>query len=323
MTTKTFTSVLDSVESAVAKAKYVRIHHDKIVEFVKSFEHKNVSHWLRNTPLSFDHLSEQEKLNFLLVFNAISFCYWGEPKWTIEYKGEKYDGAWGMIVALLRANENGIPILDASYRVSMSEDDFSRILAGNATIPLFDDRLHITREVASQLISGYGGSFVEFLKAADGDAMKLLDLIVKTFRSFNDTAIYYNQWIYFYKRAQLLVSDIYHVFEGKGYGDLSNIDRFTACADYKLPQSLRSLGIIWYTKSLEEKVDHKIELIHGEQEEVDIRTSTIWAVELIRQELVKLDKPASTMEINDHLWLMGQDKSLDKKPYHRTVTTAY
>ena len=82
------------------------------------------------------------------------------------------------------------------------------------------------------------------MKQANGDAVKLLDIIISAFPSFDDVSTFNGKKIYFYKRAQLLVSDIYQLFGGEGYGNLINIDQLTACADYKLPQSLRTLGII-------------------------------------------------------------------------------
>ena len=315
--------VLETTKPAFKKSKYVRINHDKIIELAKSFHHSDVSHWLNAFPLNFSHLTDEEKLNFLLVFNSTSFCYWGEPKWTVDYKGEKYDGSWGMIVSILRALEEGKPILDAKYRTNITKKEYAEILEGNIKISLFEERRKITREVASVLIEKYEGNFAKLVEQAEGDAMRLLDMIIENFPSFDDNSIFYGDFIYFYKRAQLLVADIYQLFGGKGYGDLKNIDQLTACADYKLPQSLRTLGIISYTPSLEDKVDNKIELLASEQEEVDIRTNTIWAVEFIKQELEKLGKKVNSIEINDYLWLMGQDKSKHSKPYHRTITTAY
>ncbi len=315
--------VLETTRIAVEKSKYVKIDREKITEFAKTFKHRNVLHWLSGSPLSFSHLSDEEKLNFLLVFNSTSFCYWGDPKWMVEYRGERYDGSWGMVAAILRALENGKPILDAKYRSKISRREYQEILGGNVEIPLFEERWKITKEVAAHLMKNNGGSFTEFVKQANGDAVKLLGHIIRNFPSFDDTAIFYGQKIEFYKRAQLLVADIYQLFDRKGYGNLTNAERLTACADYKLPQSLRTLGIISYTKSLAEKVDSKTPLIHGEQEEIDIRANTIWAIEFIRQELEKIGKRVMPIGINDHLWLMGQDKSKHEKPYHRTVTAAY
>lgn len=315
--------VLETTKFGVEKSKYVKINRDKIAELAKSFQHGNTPHWLSASPLNFSHLSDDEKLNLLLVFNSMSFSYWGDPKWTVEYKGKKYDGSWGMIAAILRAMDNGKPILGAKYRVNISRQEYQEILAGNVKIPLFEERWNITKEIAFHLLEKHNGDFVQFVNKANGDAMKLLELVLQSFLSFDDTSIFYDKKIYFYKRAQLLVSDIYQLFGGEGYGNFANVDQLTACADYKLPQSLRTLGIISYTKSLAEKIDNKTPIIHGEQEEVEIRTNTIWAVEFIRQELEKIGKQVIPIGINDHLWLMGQDKSKHEKPYHRTLTTAY
>lgn len=315
--------ILETTKFVFENARSVHIDREKIAEFSKSFNHGNLPHWLGASPVSYAHLTDIEKLNLLLVFNSTSFCYWGNPKWTIEYKGEKYDGSWAMITSILRALENGTPISDASYRATMSREDYAKVLGGNVEIPLFDERYAITKEVASVLIEKYGGDFAQLVQAAEKDGSKLLRLLTTNFPSFEDIAEYEGKKIYFYKRAQLLVEDIYQTFGGEGYGELTNLEHFTACADYKLPQSLRKLGIMSYSPDLAEKIDNLIEIPHGSAEEVEIRASTIWAVETIKEELARIGKVVSSVGINDHLWLMGQTKSADDKPYHRTRTTAY
>lgn len=41
------------------------------------------------------------------------------------------------------------------------------------------------------------------MTAAEGSAVKLVNLLVKHFSRFRDTAIYKGQLVYFYKRAQV------------------------------------------------------------------------------------------------------------------------
>ena len=120
-----------------------------------------------------------------------------------------------------------------------------------------------------------------------------------------------------------MISDIYQLFNGKDYGNLKNLDKITACADYKLPMVLRKLGILEYSKELSEKVDKKIEIVKNSEEEVEIRANTIWAVEFIKQELKKKNSGINSIHINDHLWLLGQIKSPKDKPYHLTRTIFY
>lgn len=315
--------ILSSTRFVVENAKYVKVNKDKIKEFIKHFNESHINHWLNESPLDLKQLISKDKLHFLLVFNAISFSYWGEPKWTIDYKNEKFDGAWGMIASLGKALENSIPLLDMKYLSNISEKDFEKIVRGNVRIPLFEERLEILREIGRVVSEKLSGDFSKLIKKANNDSIKLLDLIISNFPSFEDSYLYKGKRIYFYKRAQLLISDIYQMFNNNGYVKLKNINQITACADYKLPKILRNLEVIEYQKELAEKIDNKKELYKGSEEEIEIRACTIWAIEFIRRELKKTIPDINPIHINDHLWLLGQIKSAKDKPYHLTRTTSY
>lgn len=316
-------SVLKTTKFVVDNSRYVKIEKEFIKGFCENFSESHINHWLNEAPFDFNKLNENQKLNFLLVFNAISFSYWGEPKWTVNYNGEKFDGAWGMIASIGRAVENKKPILNPHYLKDISEKDFSEILIGNVKIPLFSERLRILREIGSILVRDFNGEFNNLVKESRGDATKLLKLILKHFPSFNDSSPYKGKTIYFQKRAQLLVADIYQMFQGKEYGKMKNLDKITACADYKLPMVLRNMKILKYSKELEKKIDNKVEILKDSEEEVEIRANTIWANELIKKELKKKIKKIDSIHVNDHLWLLGQIKSPENKPYHLARTTAY
>lgn len=315
--------VLSSTKFVMQNVKYVKINKGKIKEFTKHFNESHINHWLNQSPFDLTKLNDKDRLHFLLVFNAISFSYWGNSKWTIEYNGEKFDGAFGMIVTLGKALENGFPILDMKYLSNISEKDFEKIVNGNVRIPLFEERLEILREVGKVVLENFDGDFATLVKEANNGAIKLLGLIISNFPSFEDSYLYKGKRVYFYKRAQLLVSDIYQMFNNNGYGKLKNINQITACADYKLPKVLRDLGILEYNKELAEKIDKKTELYSGSEKEIEIRACTIWANEIIKRELKKRIPNINSIHINDHLWLLGQAKSKKDKPYHLTRTTAY
>lgn len=312
--------ILETTKQVTDNAAHVTIDREQVAKYALSFAHGSTRHWLSAAPFDFSHLTDDEKLHFLFLFNALSFCYWGEPKWTVEYDGKSYDGAWGMIVALGRGTKASVPILDATYCAGISREDFSEILQGNVEIPLFEERWRIIKELGSVASQR---SFGTVVNSANGDVRTLLNIILDTFPSFQDKSEYQGKTVCFAKRAQLLVSDIYNIFDGKGYGDLRGVDRLTACADYKLPQILRKFGILQYTPELAAKVDARIELPHDSPEEIEIRASTIQAVEWIKHEIQKHVPAITSIEINDHLWLATQEKFSDDKPYHRTKTTAY
>lgn len=318
--------ILETTKFVVDHAKYVKINKNKLIEFCKHFDHKdkeNIRHWLNDAPFNINILDEKDRLNFLLIFNSISFSYWGNPKWTIEYNGKKFDGAWGMIAALKRGIDEGKLILNADFLARITEKELEYILRGNIRIPLLKERWQILRQVGTILKEKYAGDFSKLVSEAQGNSIKLLNLIIDTFPSFRDISTYSGRKILFYKRAQLLVADIYQGFKGKGYGNLRNISQITACADYKLPQVLRRYGILSYSKDLNKKIENKIEIPHGSTEEIEIRSSTIWVVKYLERLLEPKIPYIDSIHVNDHLWLLGQFKDPIDKPYHRTRTIAY
>lgn len=316
-------SVLETTKYVVENSLNVKINGNKVKEFAANFDHKSVQHWLSAAPFDFGSLNNDQKLAFLLVFNSISFSYWGEPKWTVQHAGQKFDGAWGMITALSRALEKKKPILDAGFRASASKEDFLDLLKANVPIPLIEERYKIFKETGQVLLEKFDGDFSALVRQANGSSLNLLKLIVKTFPSFKDVSRYRGKDVFFLKRAQLLVSDIFQMFKQDEFGSFNDSFSITACADYKLPQALRNFGILEYDRVLADKVDHRVPLEHNGEEEVEIRANTIWSVEYIR-ERVSLRLPGiSPMDINDFLWLYTQIKRADDKPYHLTRTIAY
>lgn len=310
--------VLESAKFVVERAKYVKINEDAIKEFSKTFTHEHLQHWWDAFKFNLAGLSNVQKLHFLLVFNALSFCYWGSPKWAVEYQGEKFDGAIGMITALKRAVDEGKSVLSARYLANVSKEDLEHILRANVQIPLFEERWKILREIGSVLVQKFDGDFANVLNGAKEDALELLRLIIANFPSFNDISTYEGRQILFYKRAQLLTADI-----GRGLGHLKNVQELTACADYKLPQVLRKLGILTYVPELAAQIDAQKPIPKDSPQEIEIRASTIWAVELIKREVKKRIPDIDSMHIGDHIWLESQKKSPTDKPYHLTLTTYY
>jgi hypothetical protein len=301
---------------------YVAINMDAISDFVDEFEAQHIKHWMDEAPFDIKKLKKDDKLNFLLLFNSMSFSYWGDPKWNIEYKGKSYDGSWGMIAALARALEKEESIIMPENWSNITKKEFGSILKGNTKIPLFEERLKFIKQIGS-FLKLHDGQFSNIIKESEGDVLNLLALIIKHFSSFEDSSIYKGKKVHFYKRAQLLISDIYQAFHGEGYGKFSNIQELTACADYKLPQMLRKHNILEYSKALATKIDNRITLLKDSKEENEIRANTIWSVESIKDEIRHKIPTITSININDRLWLLSQEKNPDDKPYHLTRTTAY
>lgn len=313
--------ILESTWYVVQNADFVKINHAKISEFSKDFEKHTNHYWLKDSPFDIDQLSTNQKLMFIVVFNAISFSYWGNPYWNVKYKGKLYTrGSWSLVASIFRAIEEGKDILNPVYLAGISKEELSQILRGNVEIPLLDERVKILNEIGTSLVKKFDGQFSSLIRESKNDAIILVNLILETFPSFQDFALYKSEKVFFQKRAQALVEGIYSIFQGKGYGELKNIGSLTALADYIIPNLLRKLGILEYSQDLSKKIDNEELLPKGSPEEVEIRASTIWAIELTRKELESEKIQVSALNINDYLWSVGGNV---ETPFHRTRTTAY
>ena len=265
-------------------------------------------------------------VEYLLVLDSINFCFWPNPgvdRWEVQYKSETLSGYYALAASLKKAIESGTPITDAHYLAGFTLEKLKKILDGNGELQLMKERVRILNELGAFLIAKYNGEVKRLVEAAENSALKLVKLLAGNLPSFRDEVEYYGNKVYFYKRAQIFAADLYGAFAGKDWGYFKDIDQLTAFADYKLPQVLRQVGILQYSPSLEHKVDHGIFLQAESPEEIEIRANTIWAVELIRQELTKIGKKLMAFEIDWILWNLGQQSQFKAQPYHKTVTIYY
>ncbi|MCA9341134.1 hypothetical protein KC952_01240 [Candidatus Saccharibacteria bacterium] len=316
--------ILSSIDEVVTKSKHVSINQLALEAFADSITPKE----LEDVPPLFekdDNLSLEQSIAFGFVYNAINFSYWGEPKWTINVDGKDYDGGIGMLRALQRGIQSGYDLLSAEYLRTIPKEDLSNILKGNVEIPLFKERLKMLRSLGRNISGQYGGSFTSFIEDADWDAVKLVEnLADKMPVVFDDEETYSGNSVKFYKRAQLVPSHLHELKQlGVSAHDITQMDELTALADYKVPQVLRKHGVLAYTDDLSRRIDALLEIEAGSTEEIEIRVMTIWAVELLVRYMRQQGKQASAIQVDHILWLRGQEKSLDDKPYHRTRTTNY
>jgi hypothetical protein len=266
---------------------------------------------------------DERLVDYILLFNSINFCYWGEPKWATDFRGQPYDGAFGLMAALTRALEEGDPLLSGAFLTRISPDQFRRILRGNVSIPLEAERLAIWHECGPVLAREFDDRWHRVVQRAGGSAVQLVNLLVEHFPSFEDAAEFEGHRVAFYKRAQLAAGMLYQAFGGQAWGAFHDFDQLTVYADYKLPQVLRKLGILVYDEALSAQVDSRTPIPAGSRREVEIRAATVWAGELIRQAWLLQAPDLTGAHVDFWLWETSQHRSPDDRPYHRTLTTAY
>ncbi|KAG8228450.1 hypothetical protein J437_LFUL009101 [Ladona fulva] len=281
--------------------------------------------------------TEETAVDFLFVSDVLNFCFWPDkdkPKWRVKWNGKSFTGYYALCAALRKAQEENIPITDPKYYSVISEEDLGRILRPepNASqVPLLKERVAALRQAGTALIEKYGGTFNQCVKKANKSAEKLLSLIVKDFTSFCDEAEYQGKKVALYKRAQILVGDIWMLYGGKDVGEFHDIELLTAFADYRVPQVLVYFGAMKYTDSLMDTLSKDIQLTNGSPEEVEIRACTIRACELISEELKEMAKqdPTSPVlndaEVDHFLWNYRRDyaEELEKIPFHKSRCIYY
>ncbi|MBI5651765.1 MAG: hypothetical protein HZC40_15180 [Chloroflexi bacterium] len=336
--------VLKTAARVVEHARFVRINSRALERAADTLAQNPVAPPAWNYELHY-HDGTERTVNYLFLLDALNFCFWGKPKWRVEYRGKTLDGYWALAASLKRAAETNPDFLAAEFLAQITPQELADALRGTGEIPLFAERWRSARELGTALKNLWNGQAAHLVECADRDAARLARMIVENLTSFNDIAVYEIRAgaqrrrgagekiapshraatklaVYIFKRAQILVTDLWGAFGGKDWGAFENIDALTAFADYKLPQILRAWKILEYTPSLAKKVDAQIELAAGSRAEIEIRAAMLWAVEFLRAALAQRGRALMSLQVDWILWEASQALG-GMKPYHRVRTIYY
>jgi len=86
------------------------------------------------------------------------------------------------------------------------------------------------REAGRILDETFDGSFINCIDDAHGSAAALVNLLAKEFPCFRDESTFEGRRVRFYKRAQILVADLWACFNGQSYGNFNDIEKITMFA---------------------------------------------------------------------------------------------
>lgn len=283
-------------------------------------------------------------VDWIFTVDLLNFSFWSKvddldtgdaksQRFAVNYKGELYTGYWSLVAAVNRALDKGIPFTSPKFwRDDLSLDTLKEIFTSATAeqIPLINERLQVLKEAGTAFKELGMNSFAEIVDTSDRSALKLVDTVRQHFSSFNDTANYKGKEIYVLKRAQILVADIWACFNGKDYGEFSDIDCLTMFADYRVPQILQFLGCLDYCQSLQKDLCNHVLIPNGDPREVELRGCSIWAVERIKHHIVKAHPEAKINSVLLDFYLWDSAKKLQRTegkavglPTHRTRSVFY
>lgn len=298
--------IKSSCNYVASNSEFVTIDYKKLDEFIKTIDCNKIKFWLSSNPYNLFDMKIDKIINFMLIYDSINYCFWGKPKWTIETSEGQKDGSDALLYTLLNYVRN-LNEVDFS---NMTLEEFSNILKGNIDIPFLKERYNTVVSISKIVNIKMNGNFYDYIKNINND-IELFDIIINNFKDLCDERKYNNRKVYFYKLAQLLTSDILHIKEliNNTKVDYSHL---VGCADYKIPQTLRTLGILVYNSELSNIVDNKKPIEENSKYEVEIRANTIRVITYINSKL----KDCFSIDINDYLFLSAKSVKNIVKPYH-------
>ena len=251
---------------------------------------------------------------YIFVMDSLNFCFW-------PTEGLEYDTLAMSLKTVLESDSNAF----SSENLIGIDDSKLQSWFPTYKIPLLSERVNRLRELGEALES-FQGLAANMVHKADGSAVKLVQLILQYCPGFRDTSIYKGQLVHFYKRAQILVGDIWAAY-GRPTNDncysFKDMDQLTMFADYRVPQILRKFDILRYSDALSDRIDRKEEIQSGSEEEIEIRACTVIAVERLQQAFKKLGQSILVLELDWLLWQQGEQIKDQIAPHHRTLTIYY
>ena len=177
--------------------------------------------------------------------------------------------------------------------------------------------------LGDDLLARFEGSFSALVRAAGHRASNLVEILARQ-PFFQDVSSYHGIDVPFYKRSQLLASDLCLALNRQGLGRFDDLDELTIFADNLVPHVLRLEGILDYSPSLARGIEKEELIPAGSDEEIEIRACSVHAVELMIDVAAEAGVAWSARDVDQLLWHQGQRPEYKKKAKrHRTRTVFY
>uniref|UniRef100_A0A182NJF1 Queuosine 5'-phosphate N-glycosylase/hydrolase n=1 Tax=Anopheles dirus TaxID=7168 RepID=A0A182NJF1_9DIPT len=337
-----------SGELIVKHARYVTVHEaaieqlaDRVIRGIKERE-INIENFSQHD----HHPSAKDAfaVNWIFLIDTLNFCFWTPGADATKWKVDGQTGYFALCAAVNRAMREGIDITNPAFYSTITVEQLERILRSDSAdtkAPLVEERVRCLHEVGRVLLDRYEGKFENLVLTCDGSALALLQRVVEEFPCFRDEAVLKHgdddsleTTVSFYKRAQILVGDLWSCFRGEGLGRFDDIDEITMFADYRVPQVLVHFGTLAYSDGLMALLREDKLLANGCREEIEIRGASIYVVErlkgLVREKLItghpETDPRCVNAVLLDHfLWDYRRKHAseLEYIPFHKTVSVYY
>ncbi|RUO96656.1 hypothetical protein BC936DRAFT_141665 [Jimgerdemannia flammicorona] len=249
-------------------------------------------------------------------------------RYAVKFDGVRYTGYWSLCACVNRALQAGIPITSPRYYgYDASDDDLSAVFRSDTQeqIPLLEDRIRVMREAGRVLCEvstthvvcikelecrvvcheelayrtiirsfaqKFDGNFSNCIRESKQSAMQLIDMVVREFESFKDEHLFLGRQGMGFKVGCWIVGlfSIQRIIYQPDascmsiQGTAGQFDRVYVV----LRSALYHLSALSYSQRLLDLLHARTPLASSSPEEIEIRGNSIWAVELIRQEIQQI-----------------------------------
>ncbi len=273
-----YNQVRQSASLVMQKSKNVFLKEDALYHFAKSISLESVrKSYQWEAPFHFLGTGK-ELLHYIFTVDTINFGSGFSPE--IRQKTGKSIYAFvasGLKQAMLAGTD-----LSAKWaeRVTAQELEQLFCVEQKELLSMFALSLQETGSFVSKNYKGEYSYLLESLpQEKKGNA--LISLLTENCRHWDDAGLYQGEKISFYKRAQILVNDLYLGFNGMNFGAFDDISHLTMFADNLVPHVLFCEGVLEYSKDLQDRIQKAEFLDSYSEAETEIRAGAIMAVEKI------------------------------------------
>ncbi len=320
-----FMNVFGLIRSTCAQvaesASYVQINKDFLADYVhllplssvKSLQMDEENHFCGDT---------ERTVNFFLVLDAINF---GSGYFPFLKKVAGKTGYF-TVASLLKEEFERQKFFSCTFLQTVSELDCIRIFKQDPEnqniLPLMGEFAKAMRELGELVQKNFSGKFLKLLQSADNQAAKLVDILIQM-PFYQDVATLGDFKVYFYKRAQITVSDLNIALQNKGPGYFSDLHELTIFADNLVPHVLWLDGLLNYSDELSHAIQQGQRIEPNSTPEVELRACAVHAVELMIAAAARQGISLTAQQFDFLLWNRGQAAKYRKISPHITLSHFY
>ena len=318
--------VLSSVGNVIDNAQHISVS-EKYIE--------TVADWLayEEFGLPKNNKTNKDPDNFIrttMLINTLNFAFTDfntSIKYAIERDGQTLSDSEAMFAQVHEAIDSGINLLSGEVLEKLTIEELEKIFKGNIEMPMLKERVEILNVVGTKLVDSYEGDWLNFIKNGPrklySNGEGLIERLVLEFPRFNDSSIYLDKEVNFYKLAQLAFWGIHGELAQSDYFRIEDMESMTAFADYIVPVALIVMKITQYSDELEEKIMNGKMIERDSTEEIEIRAASIYATAKLTESVNRRRKDLESLIIPQLDYRLWKHYHATHFPHHLTYTTMY